>query len=54
MVLTYEQIRQLATGAVDHVVTDLGLCLYHLHPNDAGYEHYFNNLWAGMRPMLEG
>ena len=27
---------------------------WRLHPNDAGYEHYFNNLWARMRPVLEG
>ena len=33
MVLTYEQIRQLATGVVDHAVTDLGLCLYRFTPD---------------------
>lgn len=24
-----------------------------LHPNDAGFEHYANNLWAAIRPLLK-
>lgn len=38
----------------DCITVAYGTNDWRLHPNDAGYEHYFNNLWARMRPILEG
>ncbi len=61
--LVKQYIRQITQG-MDKVHVICGMELvpheeawfadWRLHPNDAGYEHYFNNLWAGMRPILEG